>query len=501
MSDYRNFAKDLRMLCQELDQTLIVYSGVEEAIEYSYKDTYKLIERYVAFFKKNGLKPGDTIATVLPNSPEAILAYFAADAYGLSYAPLPCTASEREYNNWNNLTKPSFYIVKKGILDFDLTVSNIEVETDGTFDWLPAEAPGFDLDDSLNPKVYLLTSGTTGTPKAMQIDMNKLWSAGYAFASHYDIIASGVRFWNYLPMSYLGGLYNLAMIPLCCKGSFVISEPFSGKTMLNFWNFVKKYEITAIWFVPSIVRGLLKIYSLVGSKYADLYKSIRVSFLGTAPIDNAVKEEFEASFGIHLYENFALSETTFLTAETASNIRFREQSSVGECLPYVEIKLKPIEAVENTNEIWVKTPYLFDGYLDADGSLLLDVDEDGFFNSKDLGYYNEDGQLVLAGRSRDIIKKGGLFVSLVEVENLVSGIDYVDEVTAVPIKHDFYGEAYVLCVIFKKQDDIDHQIETLRKFLTESIVPYKLPEKIVSMKEFPRTASGKIQKKEIAANL
>ena len=347
-----------------------------------------------------------------------------------------------------------------------------------------------------------MTSGTTGLPKAMSIDSNKLWSSGKAFTQYYGIDNSGYRFWNYLPMSYLGGLFNLALVPLCCKGSFVISEPFSGKTILNYWNFVMRHNISALWLVPSIVQGLLKISRLVKNKYNDEYaKTVKIAFLGTAPIRLEAKEEFEETFGIRLYENFALSESTFLTAEDEDNVRFREAGSVGIELPYASLKFIPIEGVQSISTIWIKSPFMFDGYISTDGTIEIELDADGYFNSKDLGYLNDDGILVLTGRDRDIIKKGGLFVSLAEIENVVKQIPSVEDAVAVPMKHDFYGEVYVLCVIFKQKMVAEEQKRELHLWLLDNFVSYKMPEDICIYDEFPRTSSGKIQKNKLIEDI
>ena len=90
----------------------------------------------------------------------------------------------------------------------------------------------------------------------MLINTDKLWSSGYYFMKHHNLLDTPLRFWNYLPMSYLGGLFNLLLIPLITKGSSIISETFNGRTYLNFWQTIQKFDINAIWFTPSIVRGL-----------------------------------------------------------------------------------------------------------------------------------------------------------------------------------------------------------------------------------------------------
>jgi len=135
---------------------------------------------------------------------------------------------------------------------------------------------------------------------------------------------------------------------------------------------------------------------LIGQKHPEnVAENIQIGFLGTAPMDFYQKQEFEAAFGIRLLENFALSETTFLTAETEANVRYREQGSVGSLLPYVKMKFVPIEGADTIASIWIKTPYLFNGYLSADGIEKVELDDQGYFNTKDLGHLNEDNVLVL----------------------------------------------------------------------------------------------------------
>lgn len=496
MSEYAIFSRDFTELCKKnAEKPLVIVVNENGKKIFTYRETESIVNRYLTLFKENELKKGDTIVSIMPNSVECIACFFATIKGGYGFAPLACQITNREFDNWQKLVHPKLIIKKNGIADFETTVKTYKCVCDGDFSWLPVKECC--ICEEEGAKVYLLTSGTTGVPKAMIIDGNKLWSSGKAFAAYYGMLDSEIRFWNYLPMSYLGGLYNLALIPMCCNGSFVVSEPFSGKTIINYWTFVKNNNITALWIVPSILQGLLKLAKLVYKrKRIDYSQIIKIAFLGTAPVQLKQKEEFEEMFGIRLYENFALSESTFLTAESEKDILYREQSSVGKTLPYVSIKLKPVGAVENTNSIWIKTPYLFDGYLGEDGSAELDVDEEGYFNTKDLGFFNSDNILVLAGRNRDIIKKGGLFVSLIEIENLVNKHPDVEEAVAVPIHSDFYGETYVLCVIFKQNGE--GQAEKLHAWLLDNIVKYKLPEKICAYEEFPRTASGKIQKQIIA---
>lgn len=497
----RKFTDDFSTICGKYrTETMIIYDTGFCANYYSYEQVEKYVDRYLGLFKENGLKQGDAILSLMPNSPEDIICFFATLKGGYSFAPLPCHATEREVEKWSNIIKPKLIIKKKEISLPDIVEDNykvISVNCDGDLEWLPT--CGGDVLETRSGTVYLFTSGTTGTPKAMIIDGDTLWSSGCLFMRHYNMQEAGCRFWNYLPMSYLGGLYNLALIPLCCGGSFLITEPFSGKTVLNFWGTVKKYEITALWFVPTIINGLLKVSKMLGNNYRDYCKkNVRIALLGTAPITKEVKEEFEEELGINIYENYALSETTFITGESKDIICYREQSSVGEILPYVDYELRKYEEADDIFELWIKTPFMFKGYLNEDATIDVSVDENGFLNTNDLVRISERGQVIVIGRNKDIIKKGGLFVSLKEIEYLVKNLSYIQDVTTIPVKHDFYGESYILCIVLKDhKEDEDEAISMIKLWLIDNVVQYKQPEAIKVFKEFPYTDSGKIKKGEL----
>lgn len=500
MWKYSCFAEDFKRLCLEKNSdNMIVFDSGMDGFSLSYADVMGLTRRFASWFRENELKEGDTIVGIMPNSPETIVCFFSAMMYGLNYAPISERVSRREFENWISIVHPRLIIRKTGSAEYPSNIKTFECKCNGDFSWLPYT--GSDVCIS-SARIFLMTSGTTGIPKAISIDINKLWSSCKAFVDFYNLQNSQYRFWNYLPMTYLGGLYNLALIPICCRGSFVISEPFTGKTLLNYWSTVARHNISALWFVPSVVQGLVKISNLVKSSSVGHYgERIKIAFLGTAPIQNSMKEEFEKTFGIRLYENFALSETVFLTAENEEDICNRKQGSKGCILPDVLLKFVPVEGIKNINVIWAKTPFLFDGYLDISGKVELETDGEGYFNTNDIGYLDNNNVLILEGRNRDIIKKGGMFVSLVEIENTVRKLAFLEDVVAVPIKHDFYGETYALCVIPRQRVDNDDLKKKIKAWMLENFVAYKMPEEICVYSEFPRTDSGKVLKRVLTRKI
>ncbi len=501
----RSFKEDFQDLVnKKLDNPALIDGKGEKQTIISYSELSNLIDKCLTLLQDKGLKAGDTILSLMPNNIETIIIFFAAIKGGYNFAPLACTVSQRELEKWISLTNPNICFTTDLINDPDKQallsekITTIITQTDCLFTWLP-KSVNFTQVNNKNAQIYLSTSGTTGEPKAIVIDADKLWSSGYAFAKHHNMLNQNLRFWNFLPMSYLGGLFNLVMIPICTGGSVVIDEPFSGKTFLQFFPFIDRFEINTLWLVPTIMRGIITLATRAKRDSLQIYKEkIKYCLLGTAPIDLRTKQQFEELFGITPLENFALSETTFITSETLQNIDLRVEGSVGEILPYINIKFKSITndddiASSPTSEIYIKSPFLFTGYLQTDGSIVNPCDADGFLPTGDLGYMNEHNTLFINGRLRDIIKKGGYFVPLREIEILAQQYKSINEAVAVKTKHDFYGESYVLFIKSNNQKEENIKDE-FSSWLHKNLVQYKWPEKVIFVDDFPRTSSGKIRK-------
>ncbi len=463
----------------------------------TYLELSKQIEYAQAWLISTGIQPKDTFIALMPNAIETVILFIASLRGGYTYAPLPCTATLAEVIRWKELTQARVCILansvnmhfQEQIITLDWQVKIVEMDNQNEF-WSAMSGVAASHEGG---RLVIPSSGSTGEPKAIVLDANRLWSAGHAFLRYHQIQSNNIRFWNYLPMSYLGGLFNLTLIPLAAGGSIFIDETFNGKTFLIFWATIERFKINSLWLVPTILRGLLALSSRVGQ--ISLHSEINFCFLGTAPISLKEKQKFSEIFGISVLENYGLSETTFISSESHQQIVLRNQSTVGAIMPNVEIKFVSITDEDTSaTEIWVRTPYRMLGYLDKDGIVEDFVDVEGYLPTGDCGQM-VDGQLQVTGRRRDIIKKGGLLIALREIELVAESYPNIAEAIATKIDHDFYGESCILYVrSLNPVHDAELFIANLGKWLHEQLVRYKWPENIIYCDEFPRTASGKVKK-------
>ncbi len=515
MSDLvRSFRNDIRQLAA-IHAARPAFIDARNNVTLSFGDLIGLLGRCEKLFRTQSADTGATILSMLPNSAENLLLFFGAAFSGAGYTPLPVDSSVREVDQWIALTKPTHVIISAATADEmvahlkTLNIPVTTVELDSRFEWLPPEGPGEGAGHEVRAgRLYLSTSGSTGEPRAIVFDTDRLWSSGRAFSLHHGFLDHNARFLNIMPMSYLGGLFNLGFIPLCVGGSTVITEQFSGRTFMNFWQMVERFEVNVLWLVPTMVRGLLVISER--TRRHEIMKQgtgVKVCLLGTAPIDLATKLKFEQVFDIPLLENFALSETTFFSTETLNTQSRRVEGSVGQILPYAKLQFVGVgsgddgaAAGDAPAQLCVQSPFLFLGYLGKDGSITLPLNEDGYFATGDLGHMEEPDLLVVNGRTRDIIKKGGYMVSLREIEIIAEEHDAVEEAAAVPVAHEFYGENFTLCL--KLADGADESaVPGVERWLHERLVRYKWPGHVQSVSDFPRTPSGKIRKHVLRTQL
>jgi acyl-CoA synthetase (AMP-forming)/AMP-acid ligase II len=478
---------------------------------WTYSDLASLTDRAAAFLAANGAGEGKTVVTLLPNSVDTLVLFLGALRAGVHVAPLSPQAKARDIRSWFKLVDPALCVHTASVQSVVEEAGALPkpqqavIDTGGQLDWL-GSAPGIvAASTSRDPsRLFLYTSGTTGEPKALVFDSDRLWAASRAFAMHHEFLDADSRFFNILPMFYLGGLFNLGMIPLCLGGSVVIADAFSGRSYLRFWREVEKFEINVLWLVPTILRGLLRLAGHGPAPKGGSREQIKGCFLGTAPADLPLKERFEETFGIPLLENYGLSETMFITSETLQSQARRTLGSVGEVLPFVQLRCVPSHPDSGDHlpgEIEIKTPYLFLGYLRGNGKIECPITDDGYFATGDLGRVNEQGTLLYEGRTRDIVKKGGHMIVLREIEVLAEEHPLIEEASAIPIDHEFFGEDYVLAVRVRSQAGDGDPLAALQTWLKGELAQFKWPGDIVERTEFPRTMSGKIVKRRLAEEI
>jgi acyl-CoA synthetase (AMP-forming)/AMP-acid ligase II len=288
-------------------------------------------------------------------------------------------------------------------------------------------------------------------------------------------------------MSYNAGILNLLLVPLAAGASVYISQSFSSVQLLRFIEAVEKKNITVLWVNPTILRTLYKFFEKhPGIK--RIKEDLDGVFTGMAPLAKDEKTKFESWLGLQIYENYALTETQFLTSTYACE---RTSETVGKVLPWVEL------IVDGDDNILVKAETLFEGYMQQGKVLRVPGLKNDYFATGDLGRIAAEHELKLTGRAKESIKRGGYLVEFTELEQLAMLSTFVEEALAIPVADALYGENTVVCLVLRDESKAEPAVADVAKQYTAKLAPYKFPKEIAVMKAFPKSSSGKTIRRQV----
>lgn len=339
----------------------------------------------------------------------------------------------------------------------------------------------------------IYTSGSTAAPKGIDIIFERLLGNERLFCSFMGVTREN-RFFNILPMSYLGGVHNLLLLPFSAGASVVISEPLGGANLYGFWETVKARSINTLWFTAAMLNMLMSLRDEGEAEWTS--QDIRLALVGMAPLPGPTRDAFEERFGFRLYENYALSETVFITSRRPQEAS--RPDSKGRLMPGMGVDILSADGTPlpegETGEIFVKSPYLLAGYINASADDLANIRPEGFATG-DIGHF-DNGELFVTGRKKDLIIRGGLNIAPATVENVLAGLDEVDEAAVVAIPDPVYGEA-VAAAVTLKPGAAKTEPKELIKISAQRLAQFHKIEKLIIVDAIPKGMTGKIDKKEV----
>jgi len=374
-----------------------------------------------------------------------------------------------------------------------VTVSVDLVEEEALSDWLvdaDSVDPGYPVDGD-RTALLTYTSGTTGKPKGVQISHN-------AFANWFRISASEpAQRWSAedvglmtMPNFHLAGTW--VTLPALYHGAtLAILAAFDPD---DFVRAVDAHCPTVACLVPTAIQLLLDHAS---SESCD-FSSLRRLYYAGSPIGVDTLRRAIAAFGCDLVQFYGTTETyiiTLLRPEQHDPDHPHLLTSCGQPMPMVELRVVSPDGRDvvtgDAGEVLVRSPWMFTGYWNNPEATAAAV-VDGWYHTGDGGTRDQDGNLYLVDRLKDMIVTGGENVYSAEVERALAAHPAVGSVAVVGAPDEKWGERVVAFVVQRPETSV--AAADLVSHCRRQIAGYKVPKEIHFVPELPMTASGKVQK-------
>jgi malonyl-CoA/methylmalonyl-CoA synthetase len=227
----------------------------------------------------------------------------------------------------------------------------------------------------------------------------------------------------------------------------------------------------------------------------EIVGSMRLFVSGSAPLLTETHQAFEARTGHRILERYGMTETNMNTSNPYTGER--RAGTVGMALPGIEVIVTDPETGEQlprgaVGMIEIRGPNVFQGYWQMPEKTAVELRENGFFITGDLGKYSEDGYLSIVGRSKDLIITGGYNVHPKEIEDVLNDIDGVLESAVFGVPDNDFGEKIIAALVAEPGVELD--TDQIASIIRERLSRFKHPRRYELVQELPRNTMGKVQK-------
>lgn len=447
-----------------------------------------------------GLGRGDRIAMALPNGLEVIASFLAASTVGTA-APLNPAYTRDEFKFYLEDTGARALIVPptgsdeaRAAAGDQVLLIEADLNADGQIRFSSKGTAGAprsrDYPEPDDIALILHTSGTTSRPKRVPLSHANLAVSARNVSETYQLTSEDVSL-CVMPLFHVHGLVASTLATLFTGGTVVVPPKFNP---LSFWSIVRDHRATWYSAVPTIHQVLLSRAKGARPSGAEQLRFIRSCSAALAPQTMA---DIEERFGVPILEAYGMTEAAHQMASNPLPPAARKAGSVGRGTA-VEIAILD-EAGDQlppgtVGEVSIKGPNVFGGY-EGNAEANAESFSHGWFRTGDQGYLDTEGYLMLVGRIKELINRGGEKISPREIDDTLLTHPAVAEAVCFGIAHRVYGEEVAAAVVLKGAATESDLIAHCRL----SLADFKCPTAIYIVESIPRTATGKIQRRNVAA--
>ncbi len=505
------------------DKDYLVYE--DERITFA--EAHRQVRALANWMRDDGVQQGDRVAIATRNEPEWVVAFWAAQVLGATVVPLNAwwTGPELAYGLQDSGAVVLFADSERAervaphLADTDVR-STVLVRGANAVEGVPfddavavADEPLPEVEIAVDDDATIMyTSGTTGRPKGAQQTHrnfgNFLMQGAYrvtlaameastrpAEARSPRPMATLVTF----PLFHVGGLQSFLIPYTAAGGKLVLIYRWDAEQAVDI---VEREQITSIAGVPTTMFQLLEVAQAKGKALDSLEGISSGATLVPPELVRRIDQQFSSRAAPG--NGYGLTETSGAAIANFGGAYVKNPESVGTPLsPVIEVKIVGPDGDEapagHVGEIWLKGPTVVAGYFGLPEETAKAF-TDGWFHTGDLGRLDEDGNLYVVDRLKDVVIRGGENIYAAEVEAALYEHPDITEAAIIGVPHDRLGEE--VGAVVRVRDSVKITEEDVRAHVAARLAAFKVPAHVWMVDdELPRNASGKVLKRELRENL
>ena len=384
--------------------------------------------------------------------------------------PISKDLKRNEFKNLKKFIKPNLEI---------FSTDSIFYHTRDNFN-LPEVISKIDINYNF---LLLPSSGTTSSNiKVIQHTFKNLFLNGWNFLNLSKFKSSDI-FFAFWPQTYMAGIFNLFIVPLISKSKIVLYDEIKLSNLKEIILSLKKFKISKLYLTPTMIMMMIRYKNILFKNY-KFEKKIQIISTSSF-LYSDIKKSFFKIYKKNIINCYGITELAgSFSLETKKNYKF---GSVGKLIK--EIKIKCNGTVNQPKEIFFKTKNITSGYFGR-----KKFKKNIYFNSGDIGYV-KSRELFIKGRVSDLVKKGGIFVSLTKIEELALSIDKVFLASAICSNDKFYGVKINLYVQLTNENTNSSIVKNeLLWIFNQNLMKIESPDEIYFVKKLKTTKIGKVKK-------
>lgn len=455
--------------------------------------------------RKLGVKAGDRVGVLLTNSPEVFFSYTACFYLGAWVMPILFVLMSEEIGYILEDSEAEVIITQKlwlsKVLAARLKAPKLKhiilvdphdssSEYISISNLIEENSPEIEMEETTDDDVAVLlyTSGTTGKPKGAMITHKNLYTNAVAGAECLQLERGDVSLIA-LPLNHAYGIVT-----------GITSSIYGVKSVLMSWfqpeetlKLIERFEVNVTAVVPTM---LIQLCSLPSARRYNT-SSMKIWVCAAAPLKLDVLQRFEATFHGKVLEAYGLSEASPGVTINRIKMPYRP-GSVGMPYPGVQVSIQDeygrILKPNERGEICVRGRNVMKGYYKKPEET-DEVIRDGWLHTGDAGYIDEDGYLFLTARLKDLIIRGGENIYPVDIERVLKEHPDVVDVSVVAMLDDIYGEDVLAVVVPRPGSGLSE--DAIMEYCETRLAKFQRPKKIVFVSVLPKSAVGKVLKKNL----